>query len=149
MLSLGEIEVIGFTAAVEAADAAVKTANVELVGYELANGAGMVTVKVLGQVGAVRAGLAAAQEAAGQINTVVSTQIIARPSEQIDPLIFSPETVGLTPPPPPEPPAAPEPPQPDLDFDEPPAPEPAPQAKAPQPKPRTSRAKTTGTRKSG
>jgi len=94
-LALGEIEVVGFAAAVEAADVAVKTANVELLGYELANGAGMVSIKVQGQVGAVRAAMSAAKEAAAKVNKVVSVQIIARPSDQIDPMVLSPDTVGL------------------------------------------------------
>jgi len=93
-ISLGEIEVVGFTAAVEAADVAVKTADVELLGYELANGGGMVTVKVQGQVGAVRAAMAAAKEAAAKVNKVISVQIIARPSDQLGPMVDSPDTVG-------------------------------------------------------
>jgi microcompartment protein CcmL/EutN len=94
-LCLGEVEVVGLVAAIEAADVAVKTANVELLGYELAGGGGMVSVKVKGQVGAVRAAITAAAEAASKINKVVSTQIIARPSEQIEPMVVSDETVGI------------------------------------------------------
>ena len=131
MLSLGEIEVIGFTAAVEAADVAVKTANVELLGYELANGGGMVSIKVVGQVGAVRAAISAAKEAAAKVNTVVSTSIIARPSDQIDPMVLSPDTVGL---PPTAPPDAPEPPEPPA-APEPPSPEPNPAPNPPEPEP--------------
>ena len=48
LMSLGLIETVGLVAAVEAADAAVKSANVTLVGYELARGSGMATVKVEG-----------------------------------------------------------------------------------------------------
>jgi hypothetical protein len=110
-LCLGEIETVGFAAAVEAADVSVKTANVELVGYELAGGGGLVSVKLRGQVAAVRAAILAAAESAGRVGKVVSTQIIARPSEQIESMIRSADTVGLTPP---EPPAAPPmPPQPE------------------------------------
>lgn len=46
--SLGLIETVGMSAAVEAADAAMKSANVSLVGYELTKGGGMVTVKLEG-----------------------------------------------------------------------------------------------------
>ncbi|MBP0575702.1 BMC domain-containing protein, partial [Mycobacterium tuberculosis] len=52
--SLGLIETIGLVAAVEAADVAVKSASVSLVGYELAEG-GLAVVKIQGDVGAVRA----------------------------------------------------------------------------------------------
>ena len=57
MQALGTIEVVGLAAGIEAADVACKAANVELVGYELAKGGGYVTIKVLGQVGAVTAAI--------------------------------------------------------------------------------------------
>ena len=66
MQALGLIEVVGLAAGFEAADVACKTANVELVGYELAKGGGYVTIKVLGQVGAVTAAIDAAAEAAAK-----------------------------------------------------------------------------------
>lgn len=92
--ALGMIETYGLTAAVEAADAACKSADVELVGYELAKGGGLVTVKVLGQVGAVKAAVDAATAAAGGIGRVVSTSVIPRPNEQLDVLVFNQATVG-------------------------------------------------------
>ena len=95
--SLGLIETVSLTAAIEAADVACKSANVELVGYELAKGGGMVTVKILGQVGAVSAAVAAARTAAGRINTVVATSVIPRPNTQLEPLIHSSATVGHRP----------------------------------------------------
>ena len=61
--SLGLIETVGMSAAVEAADAAMKSANVSLVGYELTKGGGMVTVKLEGEVGAINAAVAAARQA--------------------------------------------------------------------------------------
>ena len=64
MLSLGTIEVVGLPAAIEAADVALKAANVELIGYETTDGMGMVAVKVVGQIGAVKAAMAAAEVAA-------------------------------------------------------------------------------------
>ncbi len=97
--SLGLIEVVGLPAAIEAADAAVKSANVSLVGYELSKGGGMATVKVEGDVGAVRAAIDAAKTAASKVAGVVSVKVIARPSEQIAPLINSPDTVGVKSPP--------------------------------------------------
>lgn len=93
--SLGLIEVVGLTAAIEAADAACKTADVELIGYERAKGGGMITVKVVGQVGAVKAAVTAAQAAAGAVNKVVSCRVIARPDDQIAGLISSKDTVGV------------------------------------------------------
>lgn len=81
-------------AAVEAADAAAKSANVQIIGIELSRGFGMVTVKIEGDVGAVKAAVQAGKAAAERVNRVVSTQVIARPSKSLDMLIFSPETRG-------------------------------------------------------
>lgn len=108
MHALGTVEVIGLVAGIEAADVACKTANVELVGYELAKGGGLVTIKVLGQVAAVQAAVEAAAQAAGAITRVVSKLVIPRPSEQIVPLIHSAATVGYSPQPQPEPEPQPE-----------------------------------------
>ncbi|MEI2387199.1 BMC domain-containing protein [Breoghania sp. JC706] len=93
--SLGLIETIGLTAAVEAADAAVKAANVTLVGYELAKGEGMTVVKLLGEVGAIKAAVSAGAAAAGRVNRVVSVNVIARPARDVSQLVNSPETVGI------------------------------------------------------
>ena len=109
MQALGLIEVVGLAAGCEAVDVACKTANVELVGYELAKGGGYVTIKVLGNVGAVNAAVDAAATAAGRINRVVSRLVIPRPSDQVEPLVFSPATVGYEAPKP-EPVVADEPP---------------------------------------
>lgn len=92
--SLGLIETIGLTAAVEAADAAVKSACVELVGYELTKGSGMTVVKVEGNVGAVKAAIDAAAIAASRVGIVVSTKVIPRPDTQIGILIRNRDTVG-------------------------------------------------------
>jgi microcompartment protein CcmL/EutN len=94
MQALGLIEVVGLAAGFEAADVACKTAHVELVGYELAKGGGYVTIKVLGQVGAVNAAVDAAAVAAERINRVVSRLVIPRPNDQVEPLVFSESTVG-------------------------------------------------------
>jgi len=93
--ALGLIETIGLAAAVEAADAAVKSANVLLIGYELTRGDGMVTVKIEGDVGAVNAAISAAASAAGNVNRVYSTQVIPRPSQETDAMVFTSNTVGL------------------------------------------------------
>lgn len=101
MQALGTIEVVGLVAGIEAADVACKAANVELVGYELAKGGGYVTVKVLGNVGAVKAAVDAAADAANRITRVVSKLVIPRPSDQIERMVANPATVGYTPPKPP------------------------------------------------
>lgn len=95
--SLGIIETIGLTAAVEAADTALKSADVELVGYELSKGSGMTVVKVEGSVGAVQAAIDAAAMASAQVGTVVSTRVIPRPSQQIEVLVRNSDTVGFEP----------------------------------------------------
>ena len=81
--SLGLIEVVGLVGAIEAADTAVKAANVRVIDYELTKGGGMVTVKIEGEVSAVTAALDAAVMAAERLTTVVSQLVIARPSEEV------------------------------------------------------------------
>ena len=92
--SLGLIETQGLAAGIEAADAAVKSPNVELIGYELTKGGGWTTIKVQGDVGAVKAAVDAARMAAAKVNQVVSTRVIPRPSAGLDTLVYSPDTVG-------------------------------------------------------
>lgn len=117
--SLGLIETQGLAAGVVAADAAVKSANVELIGYELTKGGGWTLIKVQGDVGAVKAAVDAAAVAAGKVNRVVSTRVIARPSSYLEAMVHTADTVGDRPP---EPPKAPEPPTPPTE----PEPEPEP-----------------------
>lgn len=90
--SLGLIETVGLTVAMEAADAAMKSANVELVGYELTKGGGLVTVKFAGEVGAMNAAVAAGVAAAGRVGSVYAWKVIARTASGIEGLIDSPET---------------------------------------------------------
>jgi ethanolamine utilization protein EutM len=94
-LSLGTIEVLGLPAAVEAADVACKTADVTLIGYETTDGMGMVAVKIEGQVSAVKSAVAAAAAAAARVTKVFATSVIARPSDQLEPIVMTKETVGL------------------------------------------------------
>ena len=89
--SLGLIEVVGLVGAVEAGDTAVKAASVRLLGYELTKGGGMVTVKIEGEVSAVKAAVDAAVMAAEKLTTVVSHLVIARPSEEVAKMIESTE----------------------------------------------------------
>lgn len=76
--ALGMIETYGLTASFEAADAMLKAADVELVGTEKI-GAGLVTVMVQGDVGAVKAATEAGSEAASRIGECVSVHVIPRP----------------------------------------------------------------------
>lgn len=81
--SLGLIEVVGLVGAIEAGDTAVKAANVRLIGLELTKGGGMVTVKLEGEVSAVKAAVEAGVMAAERLTTVVSKLVIARPSVEV------------------------------------------------------------------
>lgn len=93
--SLGLIETVGLAVAVEAADAAMKSANVDLIGYELSKGGGLVTVKLTGEVGAINAAVAAGVASAGKIGSVFAWKVIARTASGIDSLLESEETRGL------------------------------------------------------
>jgi len=81
--ALGMIETKGFAAMVEAADAMVKAAKVELIGYEKIGG-GYVTAIVRGDVAAVKAALEAGAKSAEKIGEVVSVHVIARPHVNVD-----------------------------------------------------------------
>lgn len=81
--SLGLIEIVGLAAALEAADAAMKAANVELIGYELTKGGGLVLVKVCGDVGAVKAAVEAGRIAGSKVNKVWATHVIPRPHQEL------------------------------------------------------------------
>jgi microcompartment protein CcmL/EutN len=77
------IETKGFVGMVEAADAMVKAARVELVGYERIGG-GYVTAIVRGDVAAVKAATEAGQRAAERVGELVSVHVIPRPHANID-----------------------------------------------------------------
>jgi len=81
--AIGLIETVGLVAAIEAADAAVKAANVKLIGYELARGSGLTTVKIKGDVGAVKAAVEAGKAAALRVGKVYAVHIIPRPDKQV------------------------------------------------------------------
>ena len=81
--ALGMIESRGFTAMVEASDAMVKAAKVELVAYEKIGG-GYVTAIIRGDVAAVRAALDAGSRAAERVGEIISTHIIPRPHANVD-----------------------------------------------------------------
>jgi len=81
--ALGMIECRGLVAMIEAADAAVKTANVTLVGWEKID-AGLVTAIVRGEVAAVKAAVDAGAAAGRKVGEVLSTHVIPRPHSNID-----------------------------------------------------------------
>lgn len=81
--ALGMIETRGFAAMVEASDAMVKAAKVELVGYEKIGG-GYVTAIVRGDVAAVKAALEAGARGAEKVGEVVSVHVIPRPHANVD-----------------------------------------------------------------
>ena len=81
--ALGMIETTSFAALVEAADAMVKAAKVELTGYEKTGG-GYVTAIVRGDVAAVRAATEAGSRAAEKVGAVVAVHVIARPHSNVD-----------------------------------------------------------------
>ena len=81
--SLGMIETKGLVGAIEAADAMVKSANVQLIGKEQVGG-GLVTVMVRGDVGAVKAATDAGAAAAEKVGELISVHVIARPHVEVD-----------------------------------------------------------------
>ncbi len=81
--ALGMIETKGLVGAIEAADAMVKSANVQLIGKEQVGG-GLVTVMVRGDVGAVKAATDAGAAAAEKVGELISVHVIARPHVEVD-----------------------------------------------------------------
>lgn len=82
--ALGMVETKGYTAAVEAADAMTKSANVTLIGYEKVGG-GLVTVCVRGDVGAVKAAVDAGAVAAAAVGEeIISCHVIPRPHSDVE-----------------------------------------------------------------
>lgn len=84
--ALGLIETKGLVAAIEAADAMTKSANVELIGYEKI-GSGLVTVMVRGDVGAVKASVDAGAVAAEKVGEIVSKHVIPRPHTDVEKIL--------------------------------------------------------------
>jgi ethanolamine utilization protein EutM len=84
--ALGMIETKGLVAAIEAADAMTKSANVTLVGYEKI-GSGLVTVFVRGDVGAVKASVDAGAAAADKVGEIVSQHVIPRPHSDVEKIL--------------------------------------------------------------
>lgn len=84
--ALGMIETRGLTAAIEAADAMLKAANVVLVGTEKI-GSGLVTVMVRGDVGAVKAAVESGAQAGARLGELVATHVIPRPHSDVEKIL--------------------------------------------------------------
>ncbi len=80
--ALGLIETRGLVGAIEAADAALKTSHVQLVGQDRVD-AGLVTIKIIGETAAVRTAVDAAAAAAQRIGELVSVHVIPRPHDEL------------------------------------------------------------------
>ncbi len=86
--ALGMVETRGLVAAIEAADAMLKAANVELVGTEKI-GSGLVSVMVRGDVGAVKAAVEAGLSAAQKLGEIIATHVIPRPHTDVEKILPS------------------------------------------------------------
>ena len=84
--ALGMIETRGLTAAIEAADAMVKAAEVTLVGTEKI-GSGLVSVMVRGDVGAVKAAVEAGSATAQRLGEIIATHVIPRPHADVEKIL--------------------------------------------------------------
>ena len=84
--ALGMVETRGLTAAIEAADAMTKAAEVTLVGTEKI-GSGLVSVMVRGDVGAVKAAVESGSEAASRLGELVATHVIPRPHADVEKIL--------------------------------------------------------------
>ncbi len=84
--ALGMIETRGLTAAIEAADAMVKAAEVTLIGTEKI-GSGLVSVMVRGDVGAVKAAVEAGSATASRLGEIVATHVIPRPHNDVEKIL--------------------------------------------------------------
>ena len=84
--ALGMIETRGLVAAIEAADAMLKAANVELVGTEKI-GSGLVSVMVRGDVGAVKSAVEAGASSAERLGEVIATHVIPRPHDDVEKIL--------------------------------------------------------------
>ena len=86
MEALGMVETRGLVAAIEAADAMVKSAEVTLIGTEKI-GSGLVSVMVRGDVGAVKAAVEAGASSAERLGEVIATHVIPRPHADVEKIL--------------------------------------------------------------
>ena len=78
--AIGLVETVGLSVAIAAADAGLKAAGVALIGFERANGAGMMVVKFQGDIGSIQAAVDAGADAAKQLNAFVIGHVIPGPA---------------------------------------------------------------------
>ena len=95
MNALGMVETRGLVASIEAADAMVKTAHVQLYGQEEVGG-GYITVYVRGEIGAVRAAVDAGAAAAKASGELVTVHVIARPHRNVEKILPNGSVVKLS-----------------------------------------------------
>jgi microcompartment protein CcmL/EutN len=86
--ALGLVETLGLVGAIEAADAMSKTADVSLISKEQSGG-GLITIKIKGDVAAVRAAVDAGAAAAQRVGQLVSSHVIPRPDDEMEILIYT------------------------------------------------------------
>lgn len=84
--ALGLVETRGLVGSIEAADVMLKTANVALLGTEYVRD-GLVTVEIVGEVAAVKVAVEAGAAAASRVGTLLSSHVIPRPDDEIEPLL--------------------------------------------------------------
>ena len=84
--ALGMVETRGLTAAIEAADAMTKAAEVVLIGTEKI-GSGLVTVMVRGDVGAVKSSVESGAAAASRLGELIATHVIPRPHNDVEKIL--------------------------------------------------------------
>jgi len=116
MKALGMIETRGLVAAIEAADAMVKAANVTLQCKEQVGG-GLVSVMVRGDVGAVKAAVDAGAAAAERVGELISVHVIPRPHGDVERILSGREQATPEPPKSPDPPEPPQTPEPEKSGD--------------------------------
>ena len=90
MEALGMLETKGLVCLIEGVDAMLKSANVQMIGWEKV-GSGMVTAFVSGDVAAVKAAIDAGASAASKIGEVISVQVIPRPHEELSSVLPKPK----------------------------------------------------------
>lgn len=95
--AIGLVEVKGLASAIEVSDTMVKVANVELLGVEKARGFGWMTVKVAGDVGAVKAAVDAGKAKAVANNVFLSALVIPRPANNLEKFFFTKESASKSP----------------------------------------------------
>ena len=94
--ALGLLETKGLVALMEGADAMLKAANVEMIGWDKA-GSGMVTAFVKGDVAAVKAAVDAGAEAAGRVGSVIAVHVIPRPHDELAGMMPKPKKPAAAP----------------------------------------------------